>query len=370
MPAGSFGAVRVRHREYIQDVTGTGNAVFNIEAFGINPGDAGTFPWLSNLASQFEEYRFNSLKFIYNTVSSDTFTGGATNLGTIIMCTQYNSLNPPFTGKNFMENYEGSVSGKPSLNLTHMVDVRHGLTPYQLQYVRQNHFTISPIYGNLLQYDVGQFYLANQSCAGNQLGELWIEYDITLLKPKLNPSASLRSPPCDFINCIGPFTNSTAAVFATPANWFPTPTVGQAGIGSQLTFSAINGQQIVFPPEDPAGTVYTVWLYALGSVVAATTWGWGVPTVGGSMRFLSLSQNVATAAIGDHSQILTVVQRTAATGAATLNIAVNTNPTTGTFLAIFCRIAYASQLDAQLGAANTVNGWMINANPHLSVPNF
>lgn len=362
-PAGAFGAVRVRHREYVQDITGIADTAFHLEAFGINPGDAGTFPWLANLASQFEEYRFNHLKFIYNTVSSDTYTGGNTNLGTIIMCTQYNSLNPPFLNKSFMENYEGAISGKPSLNLTHGVDVRHNMTPYQLQYIRTAHFTISPQFGNLLQYDVGQFYLGFQSCAPNQLGELWVDYDVTLMKPRLSMTTSLRAPLQDVYN-LAPLNLGLIAGYlwqTTPAFGASTFTIGQQTLGTRLfnTFAVAGSSSILFPKEDLPGTVYQVVIWLGGTANAALTARVGTPTVSANGRIIfnynsPIINNVASA-VG-----LFLVERQSSIGDFTMafNTANPADPVwpSNPIIQAWMKVTYAPPADILPGSGWNING--------------
>lgn len=75
----------VSHREYIQDIVSSSSAgAFKIDSFLINPGDPATFPWLSNLAQNFEEYRIHGMIFQFKTTSANALNSTNTALGTIV----------------------------------------------------------------------------------------------------------------------------------------------------------------------------------------------------------------------------------------------------------------------------------------------
>jgi hypothetical protein len=75
----------VCHREYLKDFTGTTG--FSLNTFSLNPGLADTFPWLSTVASSYQEYKFHGLVFEFRSLITDFVTGGAP--GVIIMATNY-----------------------------------------------------------------------------------------------------------------------------------------------------------------------------------------------------------------------------------------------------------------------------------------
>jgi hypothetical protein len=67
--------IRVKYREYVQDILGT--AAFTLAQLNINPGLAQLFPWLSGIAALFESYKFNNLKFCYESQTNATVSGKA-----------------------------------------------------------------------------------------------------------------------------------------------------------------------------------------------------------------------------------------------------------------------------------------------------
>lgn len=67
------GDVIVSHREYFADVNSTNP--FTVVSFNINPGRVTMFPWLSNLAMNYERYKFLSLKVHFRTGAPTTSPG-------------------------------------------------------------------------------------------------------------------------------------------------------------------------------------------------------------------------------------------------------------------------------------------------------
>lgn len=178
-------SVIVNHREYIQDITSSSVAgAFNINSFIINPGDPATFPWLNNLAEQFEEYRVHGMIFEFKTTSSDALNSTNTALGTVVMATQYNSIAPVFTNKQQMENYEFGASTKPSCSLMHAIECDPKVTSFgPIFTVRQGAGTDT---GDVRLYDLGKFSIATVGLQGTSVnvGELWCTYSIELFKPR------------------------------------------------------------------------------------------------------------------------------------------------------------------------------------------
>lgn len=179
------GGVIVRHREYLQDIDAT--IAFTNLAFPINPGIAGTFPWLSQVAESFEQYKFRGLIFEFKSLSSDAVLSTATSsaLGAVIMATDYNVLNPAFPDKMHMENYEFANSSKPSCDFLHPVECERSQTPVDLLYIRNDSL---PTNADQRLYDLGSFQIATvgmQASAGG-IGELWCTYEVEFYKNKLN----------------------------------------------------------------------------------------------------------------------------------------------------------------------------------------
>lgn len=179
------GSVIVRHREYLFDVQAT--TAFTIQPLPINPGLIQTFPWLSNIAQHFEQYKFRGLLFEFKSLSSDAVLSSATSsaLGSVVMATQYNALNPPFPDKFTMENYEFANSSKPSISFIHPVECAKRDTSIEELYVRGG---AAPSGSDLRLYDLGTFNVATVGMQADSgvAGELWCTYEVELIKPKIN----------------------------------------------------------------------------------------------------------------------------------------------------------------------------------------
>jgi len=178
--------VRICHREYITDViTSTVAGQFNLTSYIVNPGLTNTFPWLSSVAPNFEEYQFKGLVFEFRTTSGSISTNQA--LGTVILASNYDVVDPNFSTKQQMESYEYSVSGVPSANLLHPLECDPALRPLNTQYVRSTAVTT----GGQQMYDFANMQVATigTSAASVNLGELWVTYDVVLRKPKVDINA-------------------------------------------------------------------------------------------------------------------------------------------------------------------------------------
>lgn len=171
----------VCHREYLGDILGT--TAFTNQLFPLNPGIGNTFPWLSTIAQNYQEYKFHGLIFEFRSLITDFVTGGAP--GVVIMATNYNSDLPAYTTKQQMENSEYAVATKPTLHLIHGVECMPAQTVLPQSYVRVG---AVPVGQDLRTYDLGNFQLATQGNPAQLLGELWVTYCVEFFKPVLPPT--------------------------------------------------------------------------------------------------------------------------------------------------------------------------------------
>lgn len=242
----------VCHREYLQDVYGTSS--FTNQTFPINPGVAQTFPWLSNIAANYQEYRFHGVMFEFRALTTDYANSGVP--GVVVMATNYNSDNVAYANKQQMENSEYATSIKPTMNLAHFVECAAKETFSPIKFTRSG----SPPSGQDLRlYDQGLFQLATQgSSASVNLGELWITYCVEFFKPILSPSEiPEQSPFAHFVNTGVTTAAPFGAVITTPYN----------SLGCGITTT---GQ--IRLPTLPAGTKFQIIIgYNAGTSVASPT---------------------------------------------------------------------------------------------------
>lgn len=181
-PASGIG-MTISHREYIGDiVTGPANS-FSLSSIVINPSNQLFSEWLAGIACNFEEWKPEGILFYFKSTSADALNSVNTALGTVVMATQYNPYSTPFNSKADMESYEYSCSGVPSQDIVHMIEC----DPWQGAI--STYFTGSGANtpGDLRFNQLGTFYIATTGFQGANvnIGELWVTYQFTLLKPKL-----------------------------------------------------------------------------------------------------------------------------------------------------------------------------------------
>jgi len=174
---------RVRHREFLGDVvTGGVAGQFTNTSYPINPGLATTFPYLANVAQNFEEYSCHGLVFEFVSSASAIATTGA--LGSVVMAMEYNPSAAPFTSKPQMENCDFAISRRMDHDIMYGVECVANVQT--TSYVRMANNTGIP----LTSTDLGIFQIATAPSASYPVnaivGELWVSYDIELKRPRIS----------------------------------------------------------------------------------------------------------------------------------------------------------------------------------------
>lgn len=235
----------VCHREYLGDINGT--AGFNNLQYPLNPGMATTFPWLSVVAQNYQEYKFHGLVFEFKSLLTDFVTGGSP--GVVIMSTNYNADDLAYTTKQQMENSEYAVSTKPTCNMMHGIECATGQTILPQKYVRNG---AVPAGQDLRLYDQGVFQFATQQNPITDIGELWVSYCVEFFKPTQSE---------DFGgNAVGNHTYRSLVTSASPLGTVQLSNVGNLSLTSTATTLTFLGQ----PQQQYYITV--IWLFGSGSV--------------------------------------------------------------------------------------------------------
>lgn len=166
----------------------SGATKFTLESFRINPANAALFPWLSRIAQQYTEHRWHGLVMMYKPTSGESITSTNTALGRVIMATQYNVYEPSFINIQQMEGTQFAVSTKPSNGAIHGVECAKFKNVNTILYNDD-----STANDDQRFEDVGKFNIATQGMQGQytELGELWVSYDVELIKPRLIGTPSL-----------------------------------------------------------------------------------------------------------------------------------------------------------------------------------
>jgi len=182
----------VTRREYVSEIYGPPlNSAgipepFALQSFAINPGLEKTFPWLSQIAANYDEYTMNQLIFTFKSTTTESGNTSNGQVGTVIMATNYNAAASNFTDKFTMMQYDKANSSRLTESLQHGVECDPALlSGSHGEYVRTN-----PVVSNqdLKTYDHGKFQIALANVPlgfqNQSLGELWVTYNVTLRKPK------------------------------------------------------------------------------------------------------------------------------------------------------------------------------------------
>lgn len=175
------GAIRVKHAEHVRDMLSATD--LTIVPYAINPGSYYPFKWLSRIASKYSEWKFHKCEFFFRSTMADQTTGSTGALGSIIMSWQSNVYDQTPTTKIELENTHHSKSGKPSENLRLAIPSAGNVL--RRQFVEDG-IAIKEKADIRLDYN-GEFQFSvtgMPNVAQFVIGELWVKYDVELMKPK------------------------------------------------------------------------------------------------------------------------------------------------------------------------------------------
>ncbi len=262
------GRVRIRHREYIQDISGS--VAFANTQLNINPGISTTFPWLSQIARNYESYLFNKCEFQFETQKSSSTNGS------LMMAVDFDAADSAPTSKTEIMSYHNAVRSAVWAECVNHSD-KQDLAKFGVQ--RYNRFAALAANLDIKTYDVGNINVATQGCADTSaIGELYVDYDVEFMTPQ-TPSASTTDAGQKLVGVSG--TKDTAWMGTTPTptgtayftatnNTFTCAVAGQYMFARSLT---VSGGGAVVTGASPTGTATLTWpLGALYSPAAAATW--------------------------------------------------------------------------------------------------
>jgi hypothetical protein len=256
--------VRIRHREFIGTVNASSIAgTFDNTSYPLNPGMAQTFPWLSQIAQGFEQWRPNGMVVLFKSLSS---TYAATqSLGHVILATDYDPYDSPYGSSIEMENSQFAVASKTSDCLAHPVECAMDERATRVLFTRTNDAV-----RDLMFTDLGNLQVATEGCLANQLvGQLWITYDISFFKPQLNSGFPL-------IDSYQDWFSSAASAGAPTTIWGGVIAKARDGLGIQTS-----GTQDVLIPTSLKNRYLRFEIWASGwTATCTTTWSFAyVPAV-------------------------------------------------------------------------------------------
>jgi len=195
---------RIVHREKITKVTTPGTGAFTVLAtVPLQPGLAGSFPWLSNEAAGWESYRINRMRFTLVPAV------GTASSGDVIMAPDYDAADPAPIGETAMSSYtdaqESNVWARFCCEMD--PDLLNGEA-------RRKFLRVGALAPNqdIKTYDSGNLFVASTDDAAANTSKLWVDYDVTLFNPHVPPGGFQAS---------GTLTGNGTAAAATPFGTAP-----------------------------------------------------------------------------------------------------------------------------------------------------
>jgi len=242
-----MGAIMITHHEYIKDIYGGAQSVFDADVFYVNPGLEDTFPWLSQVGANFEEYEFTQCVFEFRSTIGMSAVTTSGQVGQIMMAPQYNAGLPDYPDKLSLLSSYSPVSARTTDNVSCGLECdfskRAGAKVLRVRtapvFVDQDIKTY-----DLCKLQVSQLAMPS-TFANQQLGELWVSYSVILRKPKLNSgSGNTISEDLFQIKATGsnvPFGTLPTNLWAAQQNNLGCSLSATTGAGNRLTITFPTG---------------------------------------------------------------------------------------------------------------------------------
>lgn len=197
------GDIIVSHREYLVDIAGS--VAFSSTTQNVNPGLSGVFPWLSSIAARYESYRFEALRFDFETQAATSTTG------TVLFALDYDASDSAPLSKAQAMSYRSSSRSPPWANNS-LICLKEDISKRQSYFVRTGSLGSN---SDVKLYDIGNLFVCTQGQAGaTAVGELYVDYIIRLMTPQIGSVPSGLSSGGYFVSS----SSSNAAPFGTTSS--------------------------------------------------------------------------------------------------------------------------------------------------------
>jgi len=228
---GGNGTVIINHREFVGNIYATADTKFHFQKYGLNPANQAFFPWLSKVATNFQQWKLKGA--IVHLKSMATSYAANLSLGTIFAGIQYNYYAPDPNNMRELANLDGSCTHKSSKDVYLPIECAPRLTSMDELYI-DNPGVIKE--GDLRFNYMGNIYVGCEGvkyttapAPGEEppvLFQVWISYEVELMKPILS-------------NTVGVFDTLkiTSPGFVTMAGEEPIDTWGDLVSTSQTEIS-------------------------------------------------------------------------------------------------------------------------------------
>jgi hypothetical protein len=191
----------------------------------------------------FQEFKWRGVVFHYVTTSGNSVGSTNTSLGTVMMSTNYDAAHLSPTGKVELLNEYYSNDSVPSQSFAHPIECDPSKAPVSTMYVTPSPNTVL---ADRRMEDLGYFYIHTQGmpAAGTVLGELWVTYEVDLIKPRADAALGYAIPAA-CLSRAGAVTNAAWAGSIVSASAFA-PTAE-----NDFTITATTANQLTFTSMPP-----------------------------------------------------------------------------------------------------------------------
>jgi hypothetical protein len=211
-PRSKLSTRRLQNRELVATINGS--VAFAATTYAINPGVALSFPWLTNIANNFQQYRFHRLRYVFVTRVG---TGVA---GNVILSPEYNPNNRVPQSETEAVNTQDATEDVVWRENACTLDVGAMFPIGPRKQVRAQ-----ALPGDLQAYDAGKLTVGTVGMAdASSVGKLWVEYDVELFVPESSPNTHVNTSASVYIK-------NSGQVVSTGAQTAITWTTAQDGLG-------------------------------------------------------------------------------------------------------------------------------------------
>jgi len=203
-------SVRIVHRELVSSIVGTPTfSILPANSYPLNPGQVTTFPWLSNQATSWEQYKFHKLKFCYYSRCSTTTAGS------VFLIPDYVAADLPPASEQIAASYRGTIENAPWVpEFSCTLDPSSLNGPMNRRFVRSTPLNAA----DQRVSDAGDFFVATNDGSATSWGKLWVEYDVELFNPQQPPGGENQAGVQHFTSLTWSTTNKFQFAFLNTNN--------------------------------------------------------------------------------------------------------------------------------------------------------
>lgn len=168
------------------------STAFRATKYVVNPGNSILHPWMSKLASLYEEYDLQGMVLEYKPTSATAVGTVSSAMGAVIMASDYDPYDENFSSKRAMEAAEYSTSGAPFELQMHPIECDSRRNVLRNQYVVPGISNVSDAAGDA-RFSVHcctTIATEGQQIDDTVIGELWVTSHYRFSRPILEDNIS------------------------------------------------------------------------------------------------------------------------------------------------------------------------------------